>query len=36
MSHNFDYPSELASSLRTQWQLDDVLHEDQEPDFSRN
>ncbi len=36
MYHNFDYEATLASSLRAQWQLDDVLREDQELDFSRN
>jgi hypothetical protein len=35
MYHNFDYEATLASSLRAQWQLDDVLREDQELDFSR-
>ena len=36
MYHNFDYQATLTSSLRAQWQLDDVLREDQELDFSRN
>jgi hypothetical protein len=36
MYHNFDYEATLASSLRAQWQLDDVLREDQELDFSSN
>jgi hypothetical protein len=36
MYHNFDYEATLASSLRAQWKLDDVLREDQELDFSRN
>ena len=36
MYHNFDYETALASSLRAQWQLDDVLGEDQDLDFSRN
>ena len=36
MYHNFDYEATLASSIRAQWQLDDVLREDQELDFSRN
>src|SRR5689334_6260760 len=36
MYHNFDYEATLASSLRAQWQLDDVLRTDQELDFSRN
>jgi len=35
MYHNFDYEATLASSLRAQWKLDDVLREDQELDFSR-
>src|SRR5207253_11138765 len=35
MYHNFDYQATLASSLRAQWKLDDVLREDQELDFSR-
>ena len=35
MYHNFDYEATLASSLRAQWQLDDVLREDQELDFSK-
>jgi P-aminobenzoate N-oxygenase AurF len=36
MYHNFNYEATLASSLRSQWQLDDVLREDQQLDFSRN
>jgi hypothetical protein len=36
MYHNFDYERTLASSLRAQWCLDDVLREDQELDFTRN
>ncbi|HEY7005516.1 MAG TPA: diiron oxygenase [Sphingomicrobium sp.] len=36
MYHNFDYERTLASSLRAQWMLDDVLREDQDLDFSRN
>jgi len=36
MYHNFNYEATLASSIRAQWQLDDVLREDQELDFSRN
>jgi hypothetical protein len=36
MYHDFNYEATLASSLRAQWQLDDVLHADQELDFSRN
>src|SRR3954447_3307611 len=36
MYHNFDYETTLASSLRAQWLLDDVLGEDQDLDFSRN
>jgi hypothetical protein len=36
MYHNFDYEATLASSLRAQWKLDDVLREDQELDFTRN
>jgi len=35
MYHNFDYQATLASSLRAQWQLDDVLRADQDLDFSR-
>jgi hypothetical protein len=35
MYHDFNYETTLASSLRAQWQLDDVLREDQELDFSR-
>jgi hypothetical protein len=34
--HDFNYEATLASSIRAQWQLDDVLREDQELDFSRN
>ena len=36
MYHDFTYQATLASSLRAQWQLDDVLREDQELDFTRN
>jgi hypothetical protein len=36
MYHDFNYEATLASSLRAQWQLDDVLRNDQELDFSRN
>lgn len=36
MYHNFDYEATLASSLRAQWQIDDVLRADQELDFSSN
>ena len=36
MYHDFNYETTLSTSLRTQWQLDDVLREDQELDFSRN
>jgi len=36
MYHDFNYQATLASSLRAQWQLDDVLREDQELDFGRN
>ena len=36
MYHDFNYEATLTSSLRAQWQLDDVLREDQELDFSRN
>jgi hypothetical protein len=36
MYHDFNYEATLASSLRAQWQLDDVLRHDQELDFSRN
>lgn len=36
MYHNFDYQTTLASSLRAQWELDDILREDQDLDFSRN
>jgi hypothetical protein len=35
MYHDFNYEATLASSLRAQWQLDDVLKTDQELDFSR-
>ena len=33
MYHDFNYEATLASSLRAQWQLDDVLREDQDLDF---
>ena len=36
MYHDFNYEATLASSLRAQWQLDDVLGTDQDLDFSRN
>ncbi len=36
MYHDFNYEVTLASSLRAAWQLDDVLGEDQELDFTRN
>ena len=36
MYHDFNYEATLASSLRAQWQLDDVLREDQDLDFGRN
>ena len=36
MYHDFNYEATLSSSLRAQWQLDDVLREDQELDFGRN
>src|SRR6476659_4714992 len=36
MYHDFTYEAVLASSLRGQWKLDDVLRADQELDFSRN
>jgi hypothetical protein len=36
MYHDFNFEATLASSLRAQWQLDDVLRADQELDFSRN
>jgi hypothetical protein len=36
MYHDFTYEATLASSLKAQWQLDDVLRADQELDFSRN
>ena len=35
MYHDFTYESVLASSLRAQWNLDDVLPADQDLDFSR-
>lgn len=35
MYHDFNYEATLASSLRAQWKLDDVLREDQDLDFSR-
>ena len=35
MYHDFNYEATLSSSLRAQWQLDDVLRGDQELDFSR-
>jgi hypothetical protein len=36
MYHDFNYEATLASSLRAQWQLDDVLRADQNLDFSSN
>ena len=36
MYHDFNYEATLASSLRAQWELDDVLGEDQNLDFSLN
>jgi P-aminobenzoate N-oxygenase AurF len=36
MYHDFDYQRTLASSLRAQWMLDDVLRPDQDLDFTRN
>ena len=36
MYHDFNYEATLASSLRAQWQLDDVLRADQKLDFSRS
>jgi hypothetical protein len=36
MYHDFNYEATLASSLRAQWKLDDVLRADQELDFSRD
>ena len=36
MYHDFNYEATLASSLRAQWQLDEVLRRDQDLDFSRN
>ena len=36
MYHDFSYEATLASSLRAQWKLDDVLSADQDLDFSRN
>ncbi|WP_205480874.1 diiron oxygenase [Sphingomonas arenae] len=35
MYHDFNYQQTLAASLRGAWQLDDVLREDQELDFSQ-
>ncbi|SRR5260221_4541544 len=35
MYHDFNYEATLASSIRAQWQLDDVLRADQDLDFSR-
>jgi hypothetical protein len=34
--HDFNYEGTLATSLRAQWKLDEVLRENQELDFSRN
>jgi hypothetical protein len=36
MYHDFTYQTALASSLRAQWELDDVLRVDQALDFTRN
>src|SRR6476660_8493098 len=36
MYHDFNYEATLASSLRAQWQLDDVLRADQDLDCTRN
>jgi hypothetical protein len=36
MYHDFNYQATLASSLRAQWELDDVLRADQDLDFTRN
>ena len=36
MYHDFNYEATLASSLRAQWQLDDVLRPDEDLDFSRH
>jgi hypothetical protein len=36
MYHDFNYEATLASSLRAQWQLDEVLRTDENLDFSRN
>ena len=36
MYHDFTYEAVLASSLRAQWLLDDVLKADEELDFSHN
>jgi hypothetical protein len=36
MYHDFNYQATLGSSLRAQWELDEVLREDQELDFARN
>ena len=36
MYHDFNYEATLSSSLRAQWQLDDVLRADQDLDFSRD
>ncbi len=35
MFHDFDFKTTLASSLRAQWMLDDVLRADQDLDFGR-
>jgi len=36
MYHDFNYEATLASSLKAQWELDDVLLDGQPLDFSRN
>ena len=36
MYHDFNYQMTLTSSLRAQWELDDVLRADKDLDFARN
>ena len=36
MYHDYTYKAVLASSLRAQWELDDILAPDEDLDFSRN
>jgi hypothetical protein len=36
MYHDFNYQATLGSSLRAQWELDEVFRGDQELDFARN